>query len=93
MVAVDTGLHERDRPVVNVAIDEFDLLAALRPDEIVRDGLIVLQEVILDHVTFVAKTKNEILVAEVGVVLHQVPEDRPRARSAPWASGRHRRSL
>ncbi|MBN9441546.1 MAG: molecular chaperone, partial [Bosea sp.] len=40
---------------------------------------LVVQEVFLDDVCLVAKAKDEVLVAEMGVVLHQMPEDRTRA--------------
>src|SRR6185369_4800628 len=41
------------------------------------DPLLVAEEELLDHVGLVAEAEDEVLVPEVGVVLHQVPEDRP----------------
>ena len=38
-----------------------------------------MQEIILDHIAFVAEAEDEILVPEMGIVFHQVPENRPRA--------------
>ena len=91
MVDVRAGLDEGDRPVVDVAIEEVDLLAALRPDEIVRDGFVVVQKVILDDVALVAQAKNEILVPESGRSTSSGARESAACRSAPWAWERHRR--
>ena len=53
-------------------------LPPLRPDEIVGDRLVVVQEIVFNYVALVAKTEDEVLVPEMGIVFHQVPEDRPR---------------
>src|ERR1019366_7037955 len=78
-VSVGTGLDKRNRPVVDVAVQKVDLLPALRPNKIVGDRLVVMKEVVLNAVTLVPKTDNEVLVPKVGVVFHQVPQDWPRA--------------
>src|SRR5205814_5733422 len=44
--------------------------------EVVRDPFLVVEEELLHHVGLVAEAKDELLVPEVRVVLHQVPEDR-----------------
>ena len=44
--------------------------------KIIGEALIVIQEIILDEIRAVAQTENEILVAKVGVILHDVPHDR-----------------
>src|SRR6185312_10219457 len=53
--------------------------AALREHEVVRHGLVVVEEVLLDDVPAVAKAEHEVAVAEVRVVAHHVPEHRSRA--------------
>ena len=55
--------------------------------EIVGDRLVVVEEVLLDAVRPVAQAQDEVLVPEVRVVAHDVPEDRPVADAAPWAWG------
>ena len=52
-------------------------LAALGQREVVREVLVVVEEVVLDDVGLVAEAEDEFLVPEVGVVLHHVPENRP----------------
>ena len=42
-------------------------------------ALIMVQEVLSDHMALPAQAKDEVLVTEMRVILHQVPEDRPRA--------------
>ena len=71
------GIDEGDLPVVDVASDQLDLPPPLREDEIVGDGLVVLEEVLLDGVGAVSEAEDELLVPEVRVVAHHVPEDRP----------------
>ena len=50
---VGAGLDERDLPVVDIAIQKLDFPATLRPDEVVGDGLVVAEEVVLDDVALV----------------------------------------
>ena len=73
----EARLDERDLPVVDVAAEQFELLAAFRQDEVVRQALAVVEEVILDDIAAIAQADDEIVVAVVGVVLHHVPQDRP----------------
>jgi hypothetical protein len=49
----------------------------MREHEIVGDFFLVVQEVLLDDVAAIAEAEDEVLVAEVRVVLHHVPENRP----------------
>ena len=61
----------------SVAGEKLDVRAALRENEIVRERLVVVEEVLLDHVALVAEADDEIVVPEVRVVLHDVEQDRP----------------
>ena len=65
------------RQSVDVAAVEVDSSAALGQREVVRHRLVVVEEVLADHVAAVAEGEHEILVPEVRVVAHEVPEDRP----------------
>ena len=49
---------------------------AAAEDEVVAEGFLVVEEVPLDGVGAVAEAEDEVLVPVVGVVLHQVPDDR-----------------
>ena len=75
--AVQARVHERDAPVVDVAADQLDALAALREHEVVAQRLVVVEEEVLDRLGAMAQADDEVLVPEVGVVLHDVPQDRP----------------
>ena len=76
MLRVQAGVDERDPPVVDVGAQQIDRSAAVREHEVVRDALVVVEEVVLDLLGAVAEAQDELLVPEVRVVLHQVPEDR-----------------
>src|SRR5918994_5791673 len=52
------------------------MLATLGQDEIVRVRLPVVEEVVLDGSGPEAQTENELVVSEVGVVAHDMPEHR-----------------
>ena len=54
-------------------------LAAVREDEVVRERLVVGEEVLLDHFGPVAEAEHEVGVPPRRVPLHDVPEDRPSA--------------
>src|SRR3954454_13959462 len=71
-----SGVGERDPPVADVGPEVLDLVA-VGQDEVVRDGLVVVQEVVLDRIGPVAEAEDEVTVAVVGVVAHDVPQDRP----------------
>src|SRR5277367_4651043 len=55
----------------------MDFLAALRPDEVVGDGFIIVQKVVFDAVPLVPQAQDKVFVTEMSIVLHQMPEDRP----------------
>ena len=74
---VEPGVGEGDPPVLDVAAQQLDLAAAVGQHEVVRQRLLVAQEVVLDRVGPVAQAEDELAVPEVGVVAHDVPQDRP----------------
>ena len=61
---------------MDIAIEELKVLSALREDEVVGKAFAVVQEVILDDIAAVTEAENEIAVAVVRVVLHDMPEER-----------------
>ncbi len=65
------GVDERDGPVGDVGPHQRDLAAA--EDEVVRQCLAVVEEVVLDLLRAVAQAEDEFPMAVVGVVLHDVP--------------------
>ena len=79
-VAMHPGVHEGDAPFANVAREQLDVLLAAaraREHEVVGQSLVVVEEEVLDHVTLVTQADDEVVVPEVGVVLHDVEQDRP----------------
>ena len=74
---VQARVDERDVPVVDVGLEQVDLRPALGEDEVVRHRLVVGEEEVLDHLGLVAEAEHEVGEPEVGVVLHDVPQDRP----------------
>ena len=87
-VGVQPGVDERDRPVVDVARQQLDLPPPSREHEVVRHGLVVVRgSSSLITSALVAEAEDEVLVPEVGVVLHDVPQDRAGFRPEPSASG------
>ena len=57
-------------------LNSFSSLGAALQDEVVGPGLVVVQEEILDRRGAVPEAEDEIGVAEMGVVAHDVPEQR-----------------
>ena len=76
-VGVEPGVDEGDPPILDVAVDQDAMSAAVREDEVVRDALLVVEEILLDQVAAVAETQHEVRVPEVGVVPHEMPDHRP----------------
>ena len=74
---METTFDEGNRPVLNVAPHQLELLPASGQDEVVREALAVIEKVILDHVAAVSEAQDEVLMTEVGVVLHHMPQNRP----------------
>ena len=52
-------------------------LAAAGQNEVVGGALVVVEEIVLDGVGPMPQAENEVLVPEVSVVLHHVPQDGP----------------
>src|SRR5580704_6642470 len=71
------GINKRDAPVMDVLLQELDILPPSGEDKIIRKPFIILEEIPLDDVPFVAQTENEIVVAVMRVVPHYMPENRP----------------
>ena len=71
-----TSVSESDVPIVDIAIEKLKVLASFPQDEIVRKTFIVVQKIILDKVGSVTQAENEVIVPVMGVLLHNMPEDR-----------------
>ena len=76
---VGSGVGERDSPVGGLPGQHLDVRAATvaLEDEVVGEGLVVVEEVLLDHLRPVSEAEDELLVAPGGVVPHDVPQHRP----------------
>ena len=64
------------RQSCDVGAVQLDRPSGLRQREIVRQALVVVKEVVADQIAAIAQAQDEILVAVVRVVAHQVPDDR-----------------
>src|SRR6266849_2872711 len=73
----ETGIDEGDPPVVDIGAQQLDVATAPTQDEVVRHALVVVAEVPLDHVSAIPEAQDEILVSEMGVIAHDVPQHRP----------------
>jgi hypothetical protein len=71
----DPRVNEGDAPVLDILAQQLDPARAVREHEIVRQALVVIQEIFLDGVALVAEAQDEVGVPEMSVVLHHVPED------------------
>ena len=61
---------------MDVAVQQLKILPALREDEVVRQALAVIQEVVLDDIRAISEAEHEVAMSVVGVVLHDVPQYR-----------------
>ncbi len=75
-VRAHPGVDEGDPPVLDVRVEQLEVAAAARQDEVVGDPFLVVEEVVLDDVALVAEAEDEVRVPVVGVVLHEVPQHR-----------------
>src|SRR3989442_3384358 len=69
---------------MNVAVVKLQSLAALQEREVVRDALAVLEKEVFDGISAITEAQDELLVSEVSIVLHEVPENRPVADGHHW---------
>ena len=58
---------------------QFELAATFRKREIVGQVFLVVDEIVSNQISAISETKDELLVPEVSVVPHQVPDDRTNA--------------
>src|ERR1035438_678552 len=75
-------IDEGDTPVLDIAVQQRHVLAAIREDEVVGQTLVVIQKVVLDGVGLVSQAQNEILVAMVSVILHDIDRKSTRLNSS-----------
>src|SRR4029079_18800698 len=67
----------RNPPIVDIAVQQLQFFRSAGQNKVVGSALIVIKEIILDSVGAMSQAQNEVLVAEVGVVLHHVPQNGP----------------
>ena len=79
---VRAGVDERDRPVLHVAAEQLHPTVA--EHEVGGRRLVVVQEEVLDVMSAMPEAQDEVVVSEVGVVAHDVPQQRPRTH---WMHG------
>src|SRR5712692_1464455 len=72
----EAGIDEGDAPIVDIGAQQLDVPAAPAEDEVVGHTLVVVAEVAFDHVPAIAEAQDEVLVPEMGVIAHDVPEHR-----------------
>jgi len=72
-VGSQARIHERDTPVIDIAVQQFKVLATPGKHEVVRGTLIAVAEVAFDHIGFVTQTEDEILVPIRRIILHYMP--------------------
>ena len=75
-VGCHAGVDERNVPVLNVAGEQLDGRPAVGEHKIVGEILVVIQEIILDDVSLPAEAEDELFVAKVRIVFHDMPENR-----------------
>src|SRR6266851_1580679 len=76
-VGRQAGIDERDAPIIDISAQELDFPPAPAQDEVVGHTLVVVPEIPFDYVPAVPEAQDEVLVAEMGVIAHDVPEHRP----------------
>src|SRR5262249_30644394 len=81
---VETSVHERDPPVGDISPKQADVSRAVREHEVVRRGLVVVEEEVLDVRPAVAQAEYEVRVAEVCVISHHMPEQRALPDHCHW---------
>src|SRR5215472_5097858 len=75
-IAPHTGVDHGNAPILLRIAEDLDTVAELR-DHTVRVALRpVVQKELLDDVRLIAKAQDEVLVAVLTVVVHQMPQDR-----------------
>ena len=70
-------LGESDVPVVDVTVKQLEVFATVGERKVVGDTFVVVQKILFNGVRAVSETQDEVFVAVVRVILHDVPEDRP----------------
>src|SRR5262245_14733851 len=75
-IAPNTCVDHRNAPVLLQIPEYLDLVSKICNDAIGVRLRPVVQEILLDDVRLVAKAQDKVLVAELAIVMHQVPEDR-----------------
>src|SRR5215831_9644775 len=73
-IAPSSRVYKRNPPIRRKLTQDLHLLTEIRDNAVAVGGLLVVKEIILDDVCLVAEAKDEILVAVIAVILHNVPQ-------------------
>src|SRR5712692_142242 len=76
-VCICSRVDKCNCPVVDVTIEDLDVSATIEQHEVVRYQFTVIYKVVFDDIGTISEAENEILVPEMGIVLHHVPQNRP----------------
>ncbi len=76
MFDVKPGIHESNIPVMDIAIQQLQILAAFGEDKVICDALVVFEKILLDNVGLITQAQDKVFVTIVRVILHHMPEDR-----------------
>jgi len=58
---------------------QLDPPSAVRHSEVVREGLVIVQEILANEVAPITEAEDKFLMAEMSVIAHQVPDNGPDA--------------
>ena len=61
---------------MNIAAQQFQVLAPFGQHEIVGEAFVVREKVPFDGICLVAEAEDEVVMSIVGVILHNMPQDR-----------------
>src|SRR6266700_6254545 len=74
-IAPSSGIHERYSPIHREIANDLNLLAKIRNDAVAIGRLSIVQEKLLDNIGLISEAKDEIAMAVLTVILHDVPQD------------------
>ena len=66
-------VHQCDAPIRGALAQHFDLLAEVRNNAVTCRRCFVIHNIFFNHACLVTKTKQEVSVAVIAIVLHDMP--------------------
>jgi hypothetical protein len=72
-IGAHSSIREGYLPRINVTIEKLKTFASFGKNEVVGYTFVIVEEIILNKIRPIPEAENEIIIAVMGIILHDMP--------------------